>query len=319
MHFLSMETQNNVTEFILLGLSNDPQIKMQIFFFLLFLVIYLITLTGNIVIMVVIRADSRLHTPMYFFLFHLSFVDICYSSVTVPNMLVNFLAEHKTISVHGCIVQLFFFLLSACSEIFILSAMAYDRYAAICDPLRYMQIMSKTICIQLVSGAWTIGFFYALLHTVLALRLHFCGSNHIAHFSCELPPLLQLSCTKTSTNQVVFLTSATIVGSSSFFLTVVSYIHIISTILKIRSAEGRHKAFSTCSSHLIVIGLFYLTGFFRYTKTSSVSSAVLDEMISIQYSIITPMLNPIIYSFKNKEVKTAVWKILGKFRFPKYC
>ncbi|XP_026517303.1 olfactory receptor 5V1-like [Terrapene carolina triunguis] len=310
-----MKNQTTVTKFILLGLSSDPQ--MQIFLFLVFLVIYLITLGGNIVIMLVIRTDSHLHTPMYFFLFHLSFVDICYSSVTVPNMLINLLAEHKTISVNGCITQMFFILLSAGAEGFILSAMAYDRYAAISDPLRYMERMSKGICVLLVSGTWTTGFFYALLNTVFTLKLHFCGYNQIHHFSCELPPLLHLSCTETFTNQVVLLTSIALFGSSSFLFTLISYIHIISTILRIRSAEGRRKAFSTCSSHLIVVGLLYLTAFFQYTKPSSVSSVALDEIFSVQYSILTPMLNLIIYSLKNKEVKTAVGKMLGKIKFLK--
>ncbi|XP_024079036.2 olfactory receptor 1009-like [Terrapene carolina triunguis] len=310
-----MENQTRVTEFILLGLSSDPQ--MQIFLFSVFLVTYLITLDGNIVIMVVIRADSHLHIPMYFFLFHLSFVDICYCSVTVPNALRNFLATHKTISVNGCIAQMFFILLSAGAEVFILSAMAYDRYVAICDPLHYMERMSKGICVQLVSGAWTIGFFHALLNTVFTSKLHFCGPNEINHFSCELPPLLQRSCIDTFTNQVVLLTSVVIFGSSSFLLTLISYIYIISTILRIRSAEGRRKAFSTCSSHLIVVGLWYLTAFFQYTKPSSVSSVVLDEIFSIQYSILTPMLNPIIYSLKNKEVKIALGKTLGKLKFLK--
>ncbi|XP_050775800.1 olfactory receptor 5V1-like [Gopherus flavomarginatus] len=310
-----MENQTTVTEFILRKLSSDPQ--MQIFLFSMFLIIYLITLGSNIVIMVVIRADSHLNTPMYFFLFHLSFVDICYSSVTVPNMLMNFLVEHKTISVNGCIVQMFFILLSIGAEIFILSAMAYDRYTAICDPLRYMERMSKGICVQLVSGAWTIGFFHALLNTVFTSKLRFCGPNQINHFSCELPPLLQRSCNDTLTNQVVLLTSVVIFGSSSFLLTLFSYIFIVSTILRIRSVEGRRKAFSTCSSHLIVVGLWYLTAFFQYTKPSSVSSVVLDEIFSIQYSILTPMLNPIIYSLKNKEVKIALGKTLGKLKFLK--
>ncbi|XP_030400039.1 olfactory receptor 1009-like [Gopherus evgoodei] len=267
--------------------------------------------------MVVIRADSHLNTPMYFFLFHLSFLDICFSSVTVPNMLMNFLVEHKTISVSGCIVQRFFILLSISAEIFILSAMAYDRYTAICDPLRYMERMSKGICVQLVSGAWTIGFFHALLNTVFTSKLRFCGPNEINHFSCELSPLLQRSCTDNLTNQAVLLTSVVIFGSSSFLLTLISYIFIVSTILRIRSAEGRCKAFSTCSSHLIVVGLWYLTAFFQYTKPSSVSSVVLDEIFSIQYSILTPMLNPIIYSLKNKEVKITLGKTLWKLKFLK--
>ncbi|KAM7145718.1 olfactory receptor 5BS1-like [Macrochelys suwanniensis] len=310
-----MENQTTVTEFILLGLSSNRQ--MQIFLFLVFLAIYLITLGGNIVIMVVIRADSHLHTPMYFFLFHLSFVDICYSSVTVPNTLRNFLVVHKTISVNGCIAQMLFILLLAGTEALILSAMAYDRYAAICDPLHYMEIMGKGICVQLVSGAWTTGFFYALLNTVFTLKLHFCGPNQIHHFSCELPPLLQLSCTETLTNQMVLYTSAVIFASSSFLLILISYIHIISTVLRIRSAEVRRKVFSTCSSHLIVVGLFFLTGFLQYTIPRSVSSVVLDEMFSIQYNVLTPMLNPIIYSLKNEEVKKALRKMLGKLKFLK--
>ncbi|XP_067397682.1 olfactory receptor 5V1-like [Emydura macquarii macquarii] len=310
-----MENQTTVTEFILLGLSSDPQ--MQIFLFLVFSVIYLNTLVGNIVIMVVIRTDSHLHTPMYFFLFHLSIVDIGYSSVTVPNMLINFLAEQKTILFNNCIAQMFLFFLLAGTEVFILSAMAYDRYLAICDPLHYVKIMSTAMCVQLVSGAWMIGFFYAQLNTVLVLRLHFCGHNQISHFSCDLPALLQLSCTETLTSQVVRLTCAVTIGVCTFLVTLISYIHIISTILRIRSAEGRRKAFSTCSSHLIVVGLFYLTAFFHYTKPSSVSSVLLDEMFSIQYSILTPMLNPIIYSLKNKEMKTALRKIFRKFKFLK--
>ncbi|XP_050775806.1 olfactory receptor 1009-like [Gopherus flavomarginatus] len=308
-----MGNQTKVTEFIILGLSNDPQ--MQIFLFLVFLVVYLITLLANMVIMLVIRADPHLHTPMYFFLSHLSFVDICYSSAIVPKMLVHFLAEHKTISVNSCITQIFFIFLLAVTEGYILSAMAYDRYAAICDPLHYMDTMSKGICFQLVSGAWAIGFIDAQLNTVFALKLHFCGPNQINHFSCELPSVLRLSCTETLTNQVMLFTSVVILGSSSFLFTLISYIHIISTILRIRSTEGRRKAFSTCSSHLIVVGLLYLTVFFQYTKPNSVSSMVLDEMFSIQYSILTPMLNPIIYSLKNKEVKTAIGKMLGEYKF----
>uniref|UniRef100_A0A8C4WS31 Olfactory receptor n=1 Tax=Gopherus evgoodei TaxID=1825980 RepID=A0A8C4WS31_9SAUR len=299
-----MGNQTEVTEFIILGLSNDPQ--MQSFLFLVFLVVYLITLLANMVIKLVIRADPHLHTPMYFFLSHLSFADICYSSAIVPKILVHFLAEHKTISVNSCITQMFFIFLPAVTEGCILSAMAYDRYAAICDPLHYMDTMSKGICFQLVSGAWVIGFIDALFNTVFALKLHFCGPNQINHFRCELPSLLRLSCTETLTNQVMFFTPFVILGSSSFLFTLISYIHIISTILRIRSAEGRRKAFSTCSSHLIVVGLLYLTAFFQYTKPNSVSSV---------YSILNPMLNPIIYSLKNKEVKTALRNILGKFRF----
>ncbi|XP_074838531.1 olfactory receptor 5V1-like [Carettochelys insculpta] len=305
-----MEFQTNVTEFILIGLSHDYHL--QIFLFLVFLVIYLITLMGNMMIMLVIRADPQLHNPMYFFLSHLSFVDICYSSVVVPQMLVNFLPKHKTISVNGCLTQMFFILLLAVTEIFILSAMAYDRYAAICHPLHYTVTMNKRVCNLLLGCSWTMGLIYSLVNTVPVLKLHFCGPNEIKHFSCELPLLLQLSCTGTSTNTIALLSSAVIFGFSSFFPTLVSYIFIISTILRMPSAEGRRKAFSTCSSHLTVVGLLHVTAIIQYMKPSSVSSPIVDELFSIQYSILTPMLNPIIYSLKNKEVKRALKKLLGK-------
>ncbi|XP_065270122.1 olfactory receptor 5AN6-like [Emys orbicularis] len=206
---------------------------------------------------------------------------------------------------------MFFRLLSGCSEVFILSAMAYDRYAAICNPLHYMRTMSKRVCSQLVAGAWLIGSLYALINTLPLSALHLCGPNTINHFSCELPSLVALSCSETFTSDMVFLTSALMIGLVSFSLTLDSYIHILTTILRIRSAEGRHKAFSTCSSHLIVVGLFYGTGLFRYFRPNSASSVVLDGLVSIQYSILTPMLNPLIYSLKNKEVKAVLRRLLG--------
>ncbi|XP_044840946.1 olfactory receptor 1009-like [Mauremys mutica] len=312
---MAKDNQTTVTDFILLGLSDDPWL--QPFLFLVFLVIYLITFAGNMVIMGVIKAEPQLHTPMYFFLSHLSFVDICYSSVTVPKMLENFLAEQKKISFNGCVTQIFFFTLFVGVEIFTLSVMAYDRYTAICDPLHYLDIMNKHICVQVVLSTWALGFLLALINTVPVLNLHFCGSNAISHFSCELPPLLQLSCTDATINKVVLFATLMVFGLSSFLLTLVSYIHIISTVLKIRSVVGRHKVFSTCSSHLIVVGLLYLTGFFLYMKPNTDSASMPDRLISIQYSILTPMLNPIIYSLKNKEVKTALRKMLRKFKFLK--
>ncbi|XP_067400271.1 olfactory receptor 5B21-like [Emydura macquarii macquarii] len=297
---MNMENQTMVTEFILLGLSNDPHL--QFFLFLVFLVIYAITLLGNMRIMLVISSDPQLHTPMYFFLFHLSFVDICYSSVTVPKMLQNFLAERKTISANGCFAQNFFFLLSGGTGVFILSAMAYDRYTAICNPLHYVGTMNKQVCCHLLCGSCISGFLYALANTVSVLSLHFCGPNEINHFSCKPPPLLVLSCSETLAPRLL--------------LTLVSYIYIISTILRTRLAEGRRKAFSTCSSHLTMVILYYGTGCFRYMKPASEASD-LDRIISIQYNILTPMLNPVIYSLKNKDVKTALWKLFGKFKFPK--
>uniref|UniRef100_A0A8C3SRF9 Olfactory receptor n=1 Tax=Chelydra serpentina TaxID=8475 RepID=A0A8C3SRF9_CHESE len=306
--------QTNVREFILLGFPGSWYL--QISLFLLFLFMYFLTLMGNITIISLVGTHRRLHTPMYFFLCNLSFLDIWFTTGYIPKTLVLLVSQSKTISFTSCLLQMYFVFSLGCTEYLLLAVMAYDRYLAICRPLRYSSIMNR-ICVQLVSGAWTVGFLYALLNTVFTFKLHFCGPNQIRHFSCELPPLLQLSCTDTFTNQVVLLTSAVILGAISFLLTLVSYIHIISTILRIPSVQGKRKAFSTCSSHLIVVGLLYLAAFIQYAKPSSVSSVALDEMVSIQYSILTPMLNPIIYSLKNKEVKTALRNILGKFKFLK--
>ncbi|XP_062993397.1 olfactory receptor 5A2-like [Elgaria multicarinata webbii] len=305
-----MENQTTVVEFFLLGLSDDA--TLQVFLFLIFLPIYLITLVGNMLIMLVIRADPQLHTPMYFFLTNLSFLDICYSSVTVPKMLENLLVTKKTISLNGCIAQIFFFIFMVGTEIFLLSAMAYDRYAAICNPLRYSTIISHQVCIQMVVGAWISGFLDSLVNTLFLTGLHFCGPSNINHFSCELPLLLQMSCTSTFANEMVILTFSMGLGFASLLLIVASYVGIISTILKISSTEGRQKAFSTCASHLTVVLLFCGTAFIRYMRPASGYSETLDKLVSIQYSILTPMLNPIIYSLKNKEVKTAIKKLFQK-------
>ncbi|XP_053119747.1 olfactory receptor 5A2-like [Hemicordylus capensis] len=305
-----MGNKTDMSEFIFLGLSNDPQL--QIFFFLVFFAIYLITLSGNITIILVIRMDPSLYTPMYYFLSHLSFVDICYSSDIAPKLLMNLLMKQKTISFTGCLTQMFSSLLLSVTEVFILSAMAYDRYVAVCHPLHYVVTMNKALCSYLVMGAWIMGFFFAIINTVPTFNLQFCALHEINHFSCELPPLLKSSCSDTFLNNIILFSSVMIFGLGSFIPTLVSYIHIISTILMIRSAEGRRKAFSTCSSHLIVVGLLYMTGMSQYMKPSSISSMTLDEIFSIQYSILTPMLNPIIYSLKNKEVKRALGKIFRK-------
>ncbi|XP_062993816.1 olfactory receptor 8S1-like [Elgaria multicarinata webbii] len=310
-----MENQTVLTEFTLMGLSSDP--LLQLFLFLVFLIIFVLTLSGNAAIMMVTRTDSGLQTPMFFFLGHLAFVDICYSSVTVPKMLGNLVTKKKTISWEGCIAQIFFFFQTSCSEVFILSSMAYDRYVAICDPLHYANIMRKEMCEYLVAGAWAMSLFIALANVLPLLNLDFCTNNTISHYSCELPSVLMLSCSQILTNVIVLLISVLIFGVSSFLLTLISYIYIISSILKIHSSEGRHKAFSTCSSHLIVVGLFYIAAFFRYMKPSSESFVDLDKVVSIQYSILTPMLNPVIYSLKNKDIKNALARMFGKFNFLK--
>ncbi|XP_034278728.1 olfactory receptor 5A1-like [Pantherophis guttatus] len=294
----------NQTDFILLGFSGDPQL--QNWLFLIFSIIFLITVSGNIIIILIIRIDPSLSVPMYYFLSHLSFVDMCYSTNIVPKMLMNFLTKQQTISFTFCILQMFCTLLLGVTEIFLLSAMAYDRYAAVCHPLHYIMIMNKAICTYLVLGAWLIGLLSATINTVPIFKLHFCGLREINHFSCELPPLLKASCSDTLLSNVILLSFAVMCGLGSFSPTLVSYIHIISTIMKIHSTEGRSKAFSTCSSHLIVVGLQYMTGMSQYMKPSNVSSIIMDEIISVQYNILTPMLNPIIYSLKNKEVKTAL-------------
>ncbi|XP_034278847.1 olfactory receptor 5A2-like [Pantherophis guttatus] len=305
-----MENQTDSLVFLFLGLSNDPQL--QIFLFLIFSIIFLLTVSGNITIILIIRMDPSLSAPMYYFLSHLSFVDICYSADIVPKMLMNFLMKHKKICFISCVMQMFFSLLLSVTEVFILSAMAYDRYSAVCHPLHYIMIMNKALCMYMVIGAWLMGLLFATINTVPIFGLQFCGLPEIKHFSCELPPFLKASCSDTFLNNCILLFSVLIFGLGSFLPTLVSYIHIISSIMKIHSEEGRRKTFSTCSSHLIVVGLLYMTGMSQYMKPSSVSSITLDELFSIQYSILTPMLNPIIYSLKNEEVKRALRRIFTK-------
>ncbi|KAM6448923.1 olfactory receptor 5BS1-like [Liasis olivaceus] len=302
-----MENQTRVTSFILLGFPGNSSV--QIFLFFIFALIYVITLVGNMMIMVAINVN-HLHSPMHFFLSHLSFLDICFSSITVPKVLMNWTIS-QTISYKSCITQMFFILLTACTEVFLLAAMAYDRYAAICKPLHYVQIMNKAFCRWLVGGAWTMGFFYALINTFPVLKLAFCGPNIIRHFSCELPSLLALSCTETFLNQITYLIACCSVSAYSIIVILVSYTYIISTILKLNSTEAKRKTFSTCSSHLMIVILYYSTGFFRYLRPSSASSVIIDELFSVQYNISTPMLNPLIYSLKTREVKEAIKKLMG--------
>ncbi|NXS51127.1 OR5V1 protein, partial [Balaeniceps rex] len=307
-----MESQKSASEFVLLGLKNDPHLQSLLFF--VFSVIYFITLFGNMVIMIVISTDPHLHSPMYFFLFHLALTDMCYATTIVPYMLVNFLLKQKTIDYSACIIQVSLILLSAGSEIFMLSAMAYDQDVAICKPLHYQEVMNKLVCSQLVGAAWAMGVLHSIINTLPMLNVQFCKYTEIKHFSCEFPPLLTAACGRTFLNKLVLLSSAVIFGSSSFLLTLICYTYIISTVMKTQSAKGRHKAFSTCSFHLIVVVLLYTTALFQYTKPSSVSSFILGQLFSIQYSILTPMLNPIIYSLKNNDVKTALGRMLRKIQ-----
>ncbi|XP_069057867.1 olfactory receptor 1f45-like [Pleurodeles waltl] len=300
--------RSRVTEFILLGLSDQPE--QQIIFFMVFLFMYTVTFVGNLVIISVTNADSRLHKPMYFFLAVFSLVDISFSSVTVPKILTNLLLERKSISFHGCITQLFFFMWFGSMEVLFLAVMAYDRYVAVCHPLHYTMIITKQVCLQLVVCSWVLSLLNALLHTAMTSQLTFCGPNIIHHFFCDIPPLLELSCSDTFINELVVFTEGGLVLLSPFFFIVLSYAQIISTILKIHSEEGRRRTFSTCSSHLVVAGLFYGTVLFMYFRPSSSFVLDYDRAVSVVYTILTPMLNPFIYTLRNKEMKDALVKVL---------
>uniref|UniRef100_A0A8D1XER9 Olfactory receptor n=1 Tax=Sus scrofa TaxID=9823 RepID=A0A8D1XER9_PIG len=300
---------SSITEFILLGLSANPHI--QALLFVLFLMIYLLTLLGNLLMILVIHTDSNLHTPMYFFLSHLSFQDLFYSSVTVPKMLENLLSQRKAISVEGCLAQVFFVFATTGIEACLLSVMAYDRYAAICHPLLYGQLMRKQLCARLVCSSWAVAFLDALINILLALNLDFCEVQTIHHYSCELPSLFPLSCSDVSTNAAMLLCSALLHAIGTCLLIFFSYARIVSTILSITSTTGRSKAFSTCSSHLTAVLFFYGSAILRYLMPTSGSP--LELILSIQYSVITPLVNPLIYSLKNKEVKAAVRRTVLKY------
>ncbi|XP_006877828.1 PREDICTED: olfactory receptor 5V1-like [Chrysochloris asiatica] len=298
-----------ITEFILTGLSDLPEVRYPLF--VVFAAIYQITLLGNGAILLAIGTEKKLHTPMYYFLANLSLLDIFCPSATVPKMLQNLLSEKQSISFVGCVLQLFFLVALAGTEVFLLSVMAYDRYVAICFPLRYTLIMTKWLCVQLTAGTWAAGFLNSLLHTVFTFRLSFCKSNRVNQYYCDIPPVVALSCSSTYVAEMVLLLEGGILGISACLITGISYIYIISTILKIRSAEGKRKAFSTCASHLLVVCLFYGTTIFTYIRPSSGHySLARDRLISMLYGVITPMLNPIIYSLRNSEVIGALRKVL---------
>ncbi|XP_044236366.2 olfactory receptor 5V1-like [Ursus arctos] len=298
-----------MTQFILIGLSDLPEVRYPLF--VVFAIIYQVTLVGNGAILLAIGTEKKLHTPMYYFLVNLSLLDIFCPSATVPKMLENLLTEQQSISFLGCAFQLYFLVALAGTEVFLLAAMAYDRYVAICFPLRYMLIMTKVRCVQLTAGTWAAGFLNSLLHTVSTFHLSFCKSNRVNQYYCDIPPVMALSCSSTYVAEMLVLVVGGILGISAFLITFVSYIYIISTILKIQTVEGKHKAFSTCASHLLVVCLFYGTTIFTYIRpSSSQHSPARDRLISMLYGVITPMLNPMIYSLKNVEVKEALRRLL---------
>ena len=302
------ENYTEVTEFILLGLTD--RVELQPVLFVVFLVIYLITVFGNVSTILLIRADSKLQTPMYFFLSHLSFVDLCYATNVTPQMLVNLLSKRKTISFLGCFIQFDFFISLGLTDSYMLTAMAYDRYTAICKPLLYGSKMSRGVCLSLVATSYTYGFANGLAQTILMLRLSFCGPNEINHFYCADPPLLVLACSDTHVNETAMFVVA---GSNLVFsltIILISYAFIFTAILQMHSPEGRHKAFSTCGSHLTVVTMFYGTLFWMYLRTPSEASVEQTKTAAVFYIFLSPMLNPLIYSLRNKDVKKAIRRVI---------
>lgn len=309
---MSLRNSSSVTEFILVRLSERSELQLPLL--LLFLGIYVFTVVGNLGLIILIGLNSSLQTPMYFFLFNLSFIDLCYSSVFTPKMLNNFVSEN-IISYVGCMTQLFFFCFFVNSECYVLVSMAYDRYVAICNPLLYMVAMSPQVCSLLVFGSYMAGFAGAMAHTGSMLRLTFCDSNIIDHYLCEVLPLLQLSCTSTHVNELLFFIVVGVVITTSSISIFISYALILSTILRIPSAEGRSKAFSTCGSHMIAVALFFGSGAFTYLTTSFPGSVNQGKYVSVFYTNVVPMLNPLIYSLRNKDVKFALDLTLKRVLF----
>ncbi|XP_078520438.1 olfactory receptor 1f45-like [Lissotriton helveticus] len=307
---MDAKNQTSVMDYILLGLSDHPSHQRALF--MLFLVMYLVGLLSNISIMTAIISDLRLHTPMYFLIGNLSVVDISIMTVIVPQLLNNSISQRKNIYFSHCITQLYFFVAMVGINLLLLGAMAYDRYVAICNPLHYLMVMDKKVCSQLVTGSWVVGLLNSLLHSMMIARLSFCASNLIESFFCDIPPLLKLSCSDISVNELLILTESLSVILVSVISIVVSYARIITAILSINSSEGRRKAFSTCSSHLIVVSLYYGTILFSYIRPTSSYSFEKDKVVSVIYTIVTPMLNPFIYSLRNDQMKQALRKALGK-------
>ncbi|XP_010827806.1 PREDICTED: olfactory receptor 8D2-like [Bison bison bison] len=304
-----MDTGNHssVTEFILEGLTDQPGLQLPLFF--LFLLIYMVSMVSNLGLVILIRISSQLHVPMYYFLSNLSFIDLCYSSVIIPKMLVNFMSEKNFTSFPECMVQLFFFCFFGINDSYMLTAMAYDRYVAICNPLLYTVTMSHRVCFLLVTGVYIMGAVGASIHTSFISSRSFCGTNVIHHYFCDILPLLNISCSRDYTKE---LSVMILVGFNVFACAVaifISYAFILPSILRIHSAEGRSKAFSTCSSHLAAVGVFYGSIIFMYFKPST-SDTVQEKVASVFYTTVIPMLNPLIYSLKNKDVKESIKKVL---------
>ncbi|XP_071068899.1 olfactory receptor 7A17-like [Dasypus novemcinctus] len=302
------ETQTS--EFLLLGFAEDPEVQPLLFG--LFLSMYLVTCSGNLLIILAIISDSHLHTPMYFFLSNLSLCDICLSSTTVPRMLASIQAQSRVITYAGCITQMYFFLLFGGLEDFLLAVMAYDRFVAICHPLHYTVIMNSRICILLVLGSWTMSFTQSCLQGLMVLRLSFCSHVEIPHFFCELRQMVQLACSDTFLNYLVTYFVAVALGGGPLVGVLFSYCKIVSSIRAISSSQGKYKAFSTCASHLTVVSLFYCTSIGVYLSPAASHNTYSGAPSSVMYTVVTPMLNPFIYSLRNKDIKGALKKCFGR-------
>ncbi|XP_061199250.1 olfactory receptor 5AS1-like [Neopsephotus bourkii] len=304
------ENCTTLTEFILLGFTDHLEVEIPLFG--LFLLIYMTTSVGNAGLIVLLQLNACLHTPMCYFLSNLSFLDLICSSAIAPKMLVSLFAQQKTISFTGCATQMFFFAAFADAECLLLAAMAYDRYVAVCHPLVYTVIMSRRVCTTLVAGVYLSGGLTLLVHTSFTFTLSFCSSNVINHFFCDIPPLLELSCSNKYISEVLLFTLCGFIQTSTFLAIAVSYTCILSTILRIHVADNRHKAAYTCGSHLMAVGLFYGSLLFTYLQPSSSHSMNTNKVISAFYTLVFPMLNPLIYSFRNKEVKEALRITVGR-------
>ncbi|KAM6160076.1 olfactory receptor 5T9-like [Erethizon dorsatum] len=305
-HMIHVRNVTEVTVFILTGFTDD--FDLQVFLFFLFLAIYLFTLIGNLGLVVLVVGDIRLHIPMYYFLSVLSFLDACYSTVVTPKMLVNFLTKDKTISFLGCATQMLLFVTFGTTECFLLAAMAYDRYVAIYSPLLYSVTMSPRVYVPLITASYVGGILHAMVHTVATFSLSFCGSNEIKHVFCDIPPLLAISCADTHINQLLLFYLVGTIEVVTILIVLISYGFILLAILRMHSAEGRRKVFSTCGSHLTGVSIYHGTILFMYVRPSSSYALEHDMVVSILYTIVIPMLNPIIYSLRNRDVKEAMRK-----------
>ncbi|NXA17459.1 O13C2 protein, partial [Ibidorhyncha struthersii] len=307
---MGRENQSAVTEFFFQGLSSQP--RTQTLLFIVFLVFYLLTMVGNIMIVTVIRADCHLHSPMYFFLANLSFLDICYVSSNIPQMLLNLLTKKRTISFSGCAVQMYFSLAFGMTECVLLGVMAYDRYMAICHPLLYTTVMTRKLCTHMVVASWTSSLLSSMVINSLTLWLPFCGPDILNHYFCEVLAVLALACADTALTELVIFIFSILIVFTPFLLIITSYAHILSAILKIQSAHVQSKAFSTCGSHLTAVTIFYGTAICIYMKPKSMPPQDRDKVVAVFYTVVAPMLNPLIYSLRNKDMKRALKRAMNR-------